>query len=181
MAYKEEVWVSHPQQVVVVRLSSSKANALNFDFRLHRKERATFTSAGNAVTMQGQLNGDEGDTGIKFAAYGKALMPDRKVTAKGDGLKVEGGTDCLLILGAATDLNWPQVEKRGPAPLPVAQKQVDAATKMAWPVLLKNYIADYQSLFNRSQLHFTSAASNSLDNITTPQRMMRYAAGKSDV
>ncbi|WP_242921191.1 glycoside hydrolase family 95 protein [Pontibacter liquoris] len=179
VTYREEVWVSYPQQVVLVRLHSNKAGALRFSVKLHRQERATFSASGNALTMQGQLDGGEGEAGIKFAAYLQALTPDGSVAANGNGLEVQGASDCLLILGAATDLNWPQVAQRGPAPLPVARKQVEAAAKMAWPVLLKNHVADFQKYYNRSALHLTGIATNVADQ-PTAQRLVRYAAGQPD-
>jgi len=180
-AYKEQVWVSAPQQAIIIRLSTGKTKALNFNISISRKELATCTSSGNAITMQGQLDGGGGDPGIKFAAYAKVLAPDGKVIVKGDGLQIKDASECLIILGAATDLNWPHVDKRGPAPFLVAQKQVAAAAKLAWPVLLKNHVADYQAYFNRCRLHFTANTNNAVENMTTAQRLVQYAAGQSDV
>jgi alpha-L-fucosidase 2 len=100
--YKEEVWVSAPQQVIVIRLSADKSNALNFDVALNRKERAIFSSNGNSITMKGQLDGGDGDAGIDFAAYAKVIAPKGKITAINHGLKINGDKECIIIVGAGT-------------------------------------------------------------------------------
>jgi alpha-L-fucosidase 2 len=179
--YKEEVWVSTPQQVIVVHLTADKSNALNFDLFLSRKERATFSSTGNSITMKGQLSGGDGDAGIKFAAYVKAIVPNGKVTTISNKLKIKGDKECIIIIGAATDLNWPDVEKRGPDPLPVAMNKVNEASKLSAKKLLKNHVSDFQSFFNRCTLKFTSEEDDSIKSMSTAERLIRFAKGNSDV
>jgi alpha-L-fucosidase 2 len=179
--YKEEVWVSAPQQVIIIHLISGKNNSLNFDLFLNRKERATFSSAGNSITMKGQLNGGNGDAGINFAAYAKVIAPNGKVTAVDNGLTIQGDKECTVIIGAATDLNWPNVEKRGPAPLPIAMKKVNEASKFSAKKLLENHVKDFQSFFNRCSLKFTSQENDSIKNLSTAYRLIRFANGSNDV
>jgi alpha-L-fucosidase 2 len=179
--YKEEVFVSAPQQVIIIRLSTDKPNALSFDLALHRKENASFTSAGNTLTMNGQLDGGDGDKGIEFAAYAKVIASNGKIKAVSKGLQVNGATECVIILSAATNLNWPQVERRGPAPLPVAKKHVNTASRLSWLQLKKNHVKDYSSYFDRCQLKLTATENDTVNNFTTAQRLMRYTTGESDV
>lgn len=89
------------------RLSADKTKALNFDLSLNRKERAIFSSTGNSITMKGQLDGGDGDAEIDFAAYAKVIAQKGKVTAINNRLKIEGDEECIIIIGAGTDLNWP--------------------------------------------------------------------------
>ena len=186
--YKEEVWVSASQQVIIIRLSGDKTNSLNFDLALNRKparpvggEKATFSSSGNSITMKGQLDGGDGDAGIDFAAYAKVMAPKGKVVATNNGLKIEGDKECMIIIGAGTDLNWPNVEQRGAAPLPIAMNQVSKASKLPAATLLQNHLKDFQSFFNRCSLKFTSAENDSIKNMSTAQRLIRFANGNSDM
>ncbi|MGN6531376.1 MAG: glycoside hydrolase family 95 protein [Ginsengibacter sp.] len=142
--YKEEVWVSAPEQVIVIRLTADKNQALNFDFNLNRKQDAIFSSSKNSITMQGQLNGGNGDPGIKFAAFAKAIAPNGKVTAIKNALRIDGDKACTIIIGAGTDMNWPNVEVRGANPLPVSQKQVNVAAAISSGKLLQNHLKDFQ-------------------------------------
>ena len=131
--------------------------------------------------MKGQLDGGDGDAGIDFAAYAKVIAPKGKVVAVNNGLKIEGDKECIIIIGAGTDLNWPNVEKRGAPPLPIAMNQVNVASKLPSPTLLQNHIKDFQSFFNRCSLKFTSIENDSIKNMSTAQRLIRFANGNSDM
>jgi alpha-L-fucosidase 2 len=178
--YKEEVMVSAPQQAVIIRLSADKTHALSFGLSLQRKQDAVSAAAGNSITLQGQLNGGDSDKGISFATRAKAITTGGGITVSGNRLKIDRSSECIIIIGAATDLNWPRVEKSGPPPLPVAVKYVEAASHLSWPLLLKNHITDYQSYFNRCRLRFITPANRDIGNLTTADRLLRYAAGESD-
>ena len=83
VVFEEEVLSSAPADVIVIRLSASKAKKLNFSLAMDRKEKAQFSSAGNAITMTGQLAGGDGDLGIKFAGYAKIYYIRRKSSCSG--------------------------------------------------------------------------------------------------
>ena len=179
--FKEEVLTSAPQNAIIIRLSASKTKALNFKLLLDRKENAEFASNGNIITMTGQLPGGDGDLGIRFAGYTKAIAVGGKVTAQNNGLTIEGATECILIFSAATDLNWPTIEKRGEDPLLVVQKMVNAASKMPWSILKSKHIADFKSYYNRCKIQLTARQDETVSNLSTAQRLQRFAKGKSDV
>lgn len=181
VTYKEEVLTSAPQNAIVIRLSSNKAKALNFKVLLNRKENAKFSSNGNTITMTGQLPGGNGDLGIRFAGYAQANSTDGKVISENNGLTVSGATECIIVLSAATDLNWPTVEKRGIDPLPVVQKTVKLASKISWTVLKNKHIANYQSYYNRCKIQLTAKQNEVVSNLSTAQRLVRFAKGESDV
>jgi alpha-L-fucosidase 2 len=181
VTYKEEVFASAPQNAIIIRLSSNKAKSLHFRIALERKENAKFVSNGNTITMTGQLPGGNGDLGIYFAGYVQANAADGKVISENNGLTVSGATECIIVLSAATDLNWPTVEKRGENPLPVVQKAVKSASKISWTLLKNKHIADYQSYYNRSKIQFTSKQDEDISNLSTAQRLVRFSKGESDV
>ncbi|MGN6163976.1 MAG: glycoside hydrolase family 95 protein [Flavisolibacter sp.] len=178
--YKEEVFVSAPQQTIIIRLSADKVKSLSFDLELNRKENASFFLLNNTITMTGQLDGGDGDKGIKFATYAKAIAVDGKIQAANNGLRIENATECIIIISAATDLNWPHVEARGPNPLPVARSYVSGASKLTWSQLMKNHLVDFKSFFDRCLLKFNSVEEDTIKNFTTAQRLTRYAKGEAD-
>ena len=180
--YTQEVWVSAPDGVVVVRLKGSKAGALDFNVALFRNEKAVTVATVNTLTMQGALNGGNGkDDGIRFVAVARVKSKDGNVTVLNNTLRIQGSTECLLILSAATDLAWPHVETRGADPVAAAQKKVTAALLKSSAALFNDHVKDYASFFNRCQLSFTTPASDTIQQLTTLKRLMRYAAGGSDV
>lgn len=180
VSYSEDVFVSAPQQVIVIRLRAGRSQALSFDLQLNRKEAAVVSASKNGLVMQGQLDGGNGEKGISFAAYAGVLPTDGKVEAVDGFLRIKGSTECLILLSAATDLNWPTIEKRGPAPLPVAKRYVDNAGRLAYPTLLKNHTADYTSYFDRCRISFQTSDNDKTDRLTTAERLQHYAAGGSD-
>ena len=179
--YKEEVFVTAPQQAIIVRLTADKPKAISIDLALNRNENASIFSANNSIRLTGQLDGGNGDKGINFAAYIKAISKDGKIEAVNNGLQIEGASECIIIISAATDLNWPRVETRGPDPLPIAKNYVESAIKFSWKQLLQQHVADYSSYFERCRIALTSPQSDSLNNLTTAQRLVRYAKGEKDV
>jgi alpha-L-fucosidase 2 len=181
VTYKEEVFASAPHNAIIIRLSSNKAKALHFKLALDRKENAKFVSNGIAITMTGQLPGGNSDLGIRFAGYVQANTADGKVISENNRLTVSGATECIIVLSAATDLNWPTVEKRGEDPLPVVQKAVKSASKISWRVLKNKHIADYQLYYNRSKIQFATQQNQAISNVSTAQRLVRFSKGESDV
>jgi alpha-L-fucosidase 2 len=177
IVFTEEVFVSAPQQVVVVRLRAGKRGALYFLLQLHRRAKAQVSYAGNSITLGGQLNSGDDADGIKFSAFLQAVG-DGKISAKEAGLLIDNATECTIILSAATDLNWPDVAQRGPDPLPVAKNHVQTAVRLPWSRLYKNHVADFQSYFNRCHISF--AAPHLSETLSTPQRLQQYAKGESD-
>ncbi|HEU4634045.1 MAG TPA: glycoside hydrolase family 95 protein, partial [Flavisolibacter sp.] len=180
VVYKEEVFVSVPQQAIIIRLKADQSKALSFDLSLSRKENASFSSTANSIRMTGQLPGGDGEKGIRFAAYASALSGDGAIRAVNNGLQIQNATECLIIISAATDLNWPHVQRRGPDPLPVAKKHVNAASKFLWRQLKEHHVAYFSSFFDRCRLAFHAAGDDAVNQLTTAQRLIRYAAGESD-
>lgn len=180
VTYKEEVFASAPHNAIIIRLSSNKTKALHFKLALDRKENAKFVSKGSAITMTGQLPGGNSDLGIRFAGYVQANTADGKVISENNRLTVSGATECIIVLSAATDLNWPTVEKRGEDPLPVVQKAVKSASKISWTVLKNKHIADFQSYYSRSKIQFTTQQNQAISNLSTAQRLVRFSKGESD-
>ncbi len=181
VSFKEEVLVSAPQQAIIIRLTASKAKALSFDLQLSRKENATSSASGNTITMNGQLPGGDGDKGIRFAAFAKAISSTGKITPKNEMLAVVGATECLIVISASTDMNWPNITQRGAEPLPVAKKYVDAAAKLSWPVLQSKHLADFKSYYDRCKIQLNAKENAAVAGFSTEERLMHFAKGESDV
>jgi alpha-L-fucosidase 2 len=178
--YRQEIMVSAPSQVIAIKLSTNKPGALSFALKLARKEAAVFAASKNSLLMTGQLNGGKGDEGVKFAALAYVQHNGGTLKTGVDELILGQATECIILVGAATDLNWPTVEKRGPDPLPVARQAVDLAAQLNWAALLKKHVADYQSLFSRSAFRLAANGNAHVAGMSTQQRLLRYARGESD-
>jgi alpha-L-fucosidase 2 len=178
--YKEEVFVSAPHQAIIMRLSSSQPNALSFDVELKRKEHSVTRSYDHGLEMSGQLNGGNNTFGIRFAAYGRIITNSGFNRAIPNGLQVANASECIIVIDAATDMNWPYVTKRGKDPLPLVKQKVEQLANISWQKLFDAHLKDFNSYFDRCQLKFLAGSNDSISSLSTPERLIRYAAGGSD-
>ncbi|MGZ5253126.1 MAG: glycoside hydrolase family 95 protein [Flavitalea sp.] len=175
--YTQQVIVSAPQQVVVVRLTAQGNSSLDFEVNLYRKENASVNINGKEIYLNGQLPGGDNEKGIRFAGALRAVTKG-KVQKSENGLRVSGTKECLLIFSAATDMNWPEVTVRGEDASGAVKANVSDAAKKSWTSLKQNHVKDFQLLFNRCQVNFGSTKMNSKKS--TPERLIAYAEGNSD-
>lgn len=178
--YTQEVIVSAPGQVIAIRLTSSKPGGLSFSTRLFRKERVTYAiKKDGQMFMQGTLNSG-GEEGIHYAAVLKIVPTGGKQTVTDSSINVMNASECILLVGAATDMNWPKVEKRGNDPLPVVLTTIKKAALHSWKVMLQEHVKDFQSYFNRCRLNFTSNDPKEIGPLSVIERLNRFGTGLAD-
>ncbi|HTJ13532.1 MAG TPA: glycoside hydrolase family 95 protein [Dinghuibacter sp.] len=188
VTYTEEVIVSAPAQAILVRLTASRPGALNFEAGLTRKERAAFRFDGpSRQLMTGTLDGGYGAGGLRYAAVLYATQNNGHLANTPTALHIAGATQCVLVITAGTDMNWPNVTHRGPDPLPKALRQTEV---QPWPSVLRAHVADYQSYFNRCRLHLgdtwtataplSATAAGPESVMPTADRLRQLQAGADD-
>jgi len=151
--YERELFASHPDQVIVVRLTASKKGALKFNAKLSRPEAAEISPFGaNQLLMRGQLWNGTAQEGMKYAARLQAITDDGKVTSSADSLKIENATAVTLLLIAATDYTMQLPGWRQGNPEAKSAGQLSAAAEKSFAELRKAHVKDHQSLFNRVRL-----------------------------
>ncbi|WP_026955067.1 glycoside hydrolase family 95 protein [Algoriphagus vanfongensis] len=174
--YIQEAFSSIPDQVMVIRLSSTKKNGLNFHLAIERKEHAEINVIGSTqLKMMGQLpNKDQG--GMKFASIVRVISNDGKVSASGSKIQVENSSECYLILAAATDYNISNPSLRAENPLEKVEKTLD---NFDLESAKEKHILAYQAWYKRNSFQMGDSFS-ALDKLSTPERLERYSKGESD-
>ncbi len=193
VGFCEQVIVSAPRQAIIIRLTATRKGALTFTTGLSRKEHATLHANNNTMLMTGQLEGGDGEPGITYAARlqviatdGQVIPSTNAVAPRGaaDGVSGPGGitvrdaTECLLVVTAGTNMNWPHVEQRAPNPLPAVIREGRAAAALPWATLLHQHVADFQSFFNRCRLELDDPDRDR--RFPLAQRLANLQAGKDD-
>ncbi len=178
IGYRQEVIVSCPQHAIIIHLTASRRGGLEFTAGLSRRERASLAIADNGLQMTGMLDGGNGDEGIRYAAVMKVIPIDGKVNVTATEVKVSDATGCVLVITAATNMNWPRVEKRGPDPLPVAWQQQRLAVGRHWSSIVRDHVRDFQSYFNRCRLHLNDPDSSRRTLLA--ERLARVQDGRED-
>ncbi len=165
-----KIFVSAPDQVVVMLLTASQPGQITFDATLDRPERFKTEVVGQAeLLMSGALtNGVDGD-GMKYAARLKVLNTGGKLTAADGKISVRGANEVLLLVTAATDYErFAKLSRRDVAA--AAAKDLKAAAKKNFNKLRAAHTADYQSFYHRVKLDLPAAATGMATN-STPERI----------
>ena len=178
--YKEEVMVSAPQQVAVIRLTAGKPGSLSFTTGLYRKERANIRVVNGMVQMNGALNGGDNDEGVQYAAILKVVSKGGKQVQSEDQITISGADECILLVAARTNMNWPKVETPGPAPTAQTVADINKAAALSWQALLQAHVKDYASFFNRCRISFTDNSNEEVKDLSAIARLERLQQGHKD-
>jgi len=169
--FARDIFVSAPDQVIVMRLTADKPGQLDFDAALDRPERFKTEAVGNnELLMSGAMtNGADGE-GVKYAARLRVLNTGGKVVVVDGKISVNGADEVVLLITAATDYErFAKMSRRDVAA--AAEKDLDVAVKKDFSMLLSAHIADYQSFFNRVKLELPDIQTRNPAIRPTPERI----------
>ena len=177
--FVREIFVSAPDQAVVLRLAADKPGQLNFEATLDRSERFKTEVAGkNELLMSGAMTNGAGGDGVKYAARLKVLNTGGKVSAADGKISVTGADEVLLLVTAATDYErFAKVSRRNVAA--AAAKDLKAAAKKNFARLRAAHVADYQKFFNRVKLEIATPVL-AVSTRPTPERLVAATADDND-
>ncbi|MFD4228790.1 glycoside hydrolase N-terminal domain-containing protein [Streptomyces sp. NPDC058545] len=160
--YRREVYISHPDDVVVIRLTGDGKHTGTVSLSGTHDET---TSGGNGqLSIAGALG-----NGLRYAAAVTAASDTGKVRVDGDKIIFADCHELLIVLCGGTDYS-PDATKnyREPAtdPLAVARGKVSAAARVSATQLLNTHVADYQRLYDRFTIDLgkSSPVQRSLDS-----------------
>ena len=167
--YKREVFASSPGEVIVIRLSASKAGSLNFTTWMERPGHAETVSVGeNQILMSGFAQYER--MGTRFASVLNLENTGGEVVATENGLAVKNADEVEILISGRTSF-W------GGDEVKLSATDIKTARENDFKTLKNNHIAHFQSLFNRVEL-----ALNNPDtiNLPTDKRLERVKNGESD-
>jgi alpha-L-fucosidase 2 len=155
--FEREMFVSAPDQVMVLRLTASKSKQISFDAQLDRPERFETTGDGNnGLLMTGQLDNGVDGKGVKYAARVRVLNRGGDVSVHGNDLSVSKANEVILLISAATDYQG-FAGRETKDPLAASLNDLNKAAKKSYTALRKEHIADYQKYFDRVSLYLKPA------------------------
>ena len=197
--YSREIFVSHPDRVMVMHLTSSEEGKLEFDLDgATMWDGSTVQSlSSNEYLVKGQVGyyqstkweepfskwqvGPNGEKGMRYQFRVKVVRCDGQVYTS-PCLHVSGASDVLILVSAATSFNGfdkrPDIEGRDENAL--AESFIIKAEKKDLAELRNAHIADYQKLFGAVKL-VLGPAGGAAENMTTDKRLEAYAAGAEDL
>lgn len=173
--YTREYFSSAPDQVLVVKISSSKKRSINIGIKLNRPKDASITANLNQITMSGQVTAGGVDMvginpGVRYFTILKAKSEEGTVTSSGDSLLVKDATNVYIYLAASTNYWGSDPEKKSVSTL-------DAAFSKNYDALKAAHITDYQKLFQRVKLELDDSDKSAMP---TDQRLNLMKVGETD-
>lgn len=163
--FKREVFASIPDNLIVIKLSSDKKNALNFtaNFNSELKKNVKAIDA-NTLQMDGlssTLDGVQGQ--VKFNALAKFINKGGKTAVLNNGISVSNADEVLILISIAT--NFTDYKTLDTDEVSKSKKYIEASEHKNFNTLLKNHLASYQKYFKRVEFNLgtSEAAKNPTD------------------
>lgn len=179
VAYNREMFVSAPDQVMVLRLSASEPGHVSFTVSLNRPERFhTAADGDNSLLMTGQLDNGVDGKGLKYAARLHLLHKGGRVEANGNTLRVSGANEAILLLGAGTDYQG-FAGRQTKNPVEACRMDLNKAARKSYGSLRRRHITDYQTYFLRTRLDLDDGPDKTRD-LPTPARIQAFKEGADD-
>jgi alpha-L-fucosidase 2 len=171
--YVREIFASHPDQVIVVRLSADRLGMITFTATLDSLLRHNVVSENGVLRLTGKApaNADPNyydsatpvsyadDVGMMFETHLSATATGGRQWIDHAGLHVRDADEVVLRLSAATSFNGYDKSpvREGRAPFPIAAGHLRAATTKSFAALRDAHVTSHRALFDRVSLELTPA------------------------
>jgi alpha-L-fucosidase 2 len=180
-SFQREVFISYPDQVLVVRITANGPGQVAFSIGMDSPQAGTNVevTANDTLQLTGQIQprqnppsswtGSWDQPGMRFAAIVRVL-PEGGAVRKADGhLEVSGANAVTILFSNATSFkNYRDIS--GDA-LAAAGACLDRASKRSYDSLRQRHLDDFRPLFSRVQLRL--GEDHSTDS--TDQRIKAFA------
>jgi len=175
VTFTRETFASHPDQVIVMRLTADKQGALSGTVKLVGAHKETTRADGDDLTFEGSFT-----NGLNYAARLRMTARGGTVTASDDTCRF-GRCDALTLTLAAATSYAPDHACRwkGAAPAPLVHEQVTRAYLKPYAAMRQAHLADVASFMNRVSLDLGPTAAGQR-GLPTDERLAAYTKGVAD-
>ncbi len=151
--FRREVFASHPENVIAVKISCDQPGSINLNIRMLREKDAATTNSTKdpkRIIQTGRINCLSEEThlpvGMHFESHIKAVNKGGSVTVSEDGMMiVKDADELILYIAAGTDY-------AGRNPSQICEKVIQETAKKSYSSIFEAHLKDYQSLFNRIKI-----------------------------
>lgn len=175
-AFRREHFVSHPDQVLVIRFTASTSRAIGFTARLMRGQKNRYFDENvkleeNTLMMRGH-GGGEG--AVHFRTGLRVIADSGTVRLIGEHLVVEHADQVTLLLAAATTF-------RHQDPEAWVMERLAQAAGQSHEALQQRHIKDVSVLMDRVELKLSAAQQSTANDLPTAERLERLKQGETDM
>ena len=166
--HTREVFVSAPDQAIVIHLTASQPGKVSFTAKLVREKATTKSASENRLILSGKL-------GVGYEAHLRPVVNGGSVSCADGVLEVSDADDVTLLVVGATSYNS-ATDISGDATAR-CEKYLGAIGAKPYEDLRSDHIADHQKLFNRVQLDL---GTTDAVNKPTDERLKAIKKGEQD-
>jgi alpha-L-fucosidase 2 len=192
--YQQETFVSHPDKIMIIRITADKSSMINFTLSLTSKLKfQTSAITDSYIILKGkapkfvanreaepqQVVYDEIE-GMNFEVHAKVVTEGGTSKQQNGQLVVSNANAVTIYLSEATSFNGfnKSPGKEGKDPSIEAKSNLSKALQKSYAQLKSTHVKDYQALFNRVELNLGSNAEKL--KLPTDERLKQYAASPTD-
>ncbi|AEI42820.1 glycoside hydrolase family 95 protein [Paenibacillus mucilaginosus] len=192
VSYTREVFASHPDQVIVVRLTASKEGLLSFRAKLDSPLRSSSKPDADHYTLSGiapeyvapnyynvknpvHYGDQQAPKSLKFYGRLSAVHEGGNMKVEADGLSIVGATSATLYFSAATSFD-PLIGASSTNRMPeqVTEEAIQAILGKKYSDIRKHHVDDHSRLFHRVDLHL--GESSAPQDLPTDRRIAEYGS-----
>jgi len=189
--FTRQVFASHPDQAIVVRLECDTPGRITFDLSMTSPhDFRSQSTADDMLRMTGQVGPRSGQgasgamrligpwdgEGMKFAAQVKIMADDGRVVAEGDKISVRNADAVTLVYVAATSyVNYQDVSAD---PVKRVEDYIARVGNKSYEQLYQRHVDDYSNLFGRVEIDLGGTGTD--ESLPTDERIKRFNEGTSD-
>jgi alpha-L-fucosidase 2 len=181
VAHERTYFVSHPDQVMVIRLTADSPGSITRAFWLTSPQDSIRVHArDNVITLEGKP-ADHGDDGLKFVQQLMVIPTGGTMHADADKIRVVGADEVVLVTAAATNYQQSMDDRfdyfSDVDPRATVERRLAAAARKPYEGLLETHVQDYKSLYDRMAVSLGEAANP--NDKPTDQLLEGYKKGSN--
>jgi alpha-L-fucosidase 2 len=196
VSYSRETFISHPDKIMIIRITADKKAMINFDLALTSKLKyKTNIVSDNYVVLRGkapkfvanrdyepkQVEYDDWNgEGMNFEVHVKVVADGGKVKGKDGALKIKDANTVTIYLSEATSFNGfdKSPSRQGKDPSIEAKANLQNALTKSYESLRAAHVADYANLFDR--VKFDLGYSEEAVKQPTDERLKNFSKQKDN-
>ena len=158
VSYQREYFVSHTDDVMIIRLTADKKNAISFNVGISRPEHGDAFVEDNALYMKGQLNdGHNTDNGVSYLTKVQITNSGGSLSADDNSLSIADADEAIIVISTSTNMLDEEYEA-------TVADLMSKTLGANYNKLKKSHVEAYQEKFNRVELHLGEQDNETITN-----------------
>lgn len=173
LRYTRSVFVSAPDQIMVVRICADSPASVSLDCFIDGREDQYDDNRPCSENMLLFTGSSGGRSGISFAAVLGAKAKGGELRTIGGRIRAKNADEVMLVLSARTSFYGKNYERS-------AILDAEMALKCDWEELYSRHVNDYRELYSRVELSLNDNSGEDVASLTTDRRIARLRGNELD-